>query len=80
MGYKNESIKANLVLGKIEHIADQLELSSRIGLNFSYKIMEPSQSKLEKEKSHVVIGLLDKESGVPVNGQDGNRRQERRHY
>jgi outer membrane protein OmpA-like peptidoglycan-associated protein len=68
-GYQNESIKANLVLGKIEHIADRLELSSRIGLNFSYKIMEPSQSKLEKEKSHVVIGLLDKESGVPVNGR-----------
>ncbi|MEJ2567325.1 MAG: OmpA family protein, partial [candidate division WOR-3 bacterium] len=69
LGYQNESIKGNLVLEKLEHIGNRLELSPRIGLNLSYRIMEPSKLQLKKEKRHVVIGLLDKGSGASVKGR-----------
>jgi len=67
--YQNESIKGNLVLNKLEHIGDRLELSPRVSLEFSYRIMNFREEIREEEKKILItIKLIDKESRESVAG------------
>jgi len=68
--YQNELVKGTLALNKLELFGNEAELSPRISLNLSYKIMDlkAGVKKEEKKKFPVVIELIDKESGEPVKG------------
>ena len=70
IGYQNEIFKGTLALNKLELFTadDDSELSPRISLDLSYKIMDIKKKAEEKEKSSVGIELIDSESGEPVNG------------
>jgi len=68
--YQNELVKGTLALNKLELFGSEHELSPRVSLNLSYKIMDLQKGvKKEKKKEFpVVIELIDKESGEPLKG------------
>jgi len=68
--YQNELVKGTLALNKLELFGEEAELSPRVSLNLSYKIMDLKEKvkKEEKKEFPVAIELIDKESGEPVKG------------
>jgi len=68
--YQNELVKGTLALNKLELFGEESDLSPRVSLNLSYKIMDLKEGvkKEEKKEFPVVIELIDKESGEPVKG------------
>jgi len=68
--YQNELVKGTLALNKLELFGEESDLSPRVSLNLSYKIMDLKGKikKEEKKEFPVAIELIDKESGEPVKG------------
>jgi len=69
MEYQNELVKGTLALNKLELFGEESDLSPRVSLNLSYKLMDMKETveKLVK-KFPVAIELIDKESREPVEG------------
>jgi len=69
MEYQNELVKGTLALNKLELFGSEGELSPRVSLNLSYKLMDMKETveKLVK-KFPVAIELIDTESREPVEG------------
>jgi outer membrane protein OmpA-like peptidoglycan-associated protein len=68
--YQNGLVKGTLALSKLEVFNDEeSDLSPRVGLNFSYRIMNlKEEGQKEKKKFPVVIELIDEKSREPVEG------------
>jgi outer membrane protein OmpA-like peptidoglycan-associated protein len=66
--YQNKSLKGSFAVDKFEHIGDRLELSPRVNLEFSYRIMNLQKEIQEEKKIIIAIKLIDKESREPVTG------------
>ncbi len=67
--YQNELVKGTMALNKLELFGSEDELSPRVSLNLSYKLMDMKETveKLVK-KFPVSIELIDKENREPVKG------------
>jgi outer membrane protein OmpA-like peptidoglycan-associated protein len=68
--YQNKIIKATLALSKLEVFNDEEgDLSPRVGLDFSYRIIDLQEEvRKEKRKFPVVIELVDEESRELMEG------------
>jgi outer membrane protein OmpA-like peptidoglycan-associated protein len=71
MEYQNELVKGTLALNKLELFGNETNLSPRVSLNLSYKLMEEMKKtvkKAEKKLFPAAIKLIDRESREPVKG------------
>jgi outer membrane protein OmpA-like peptidoglycan-associated protein len=68
--YQNELVKGTLALNKLEVFNESgADLSPRISLDLSYKIMDmQEEAQKEEERFPVVVELIDEESREPVTG------------
>lgn len=71
MEYQNDLVKGTLALNKLELFAagEGSEVSPRVSLNLSYKLMSFKEKTEEKKKEiPVAIKLIDKDSREPIKG------------
>ena len=69
--YQNELVKGTLALNKLEVFNDaEDELSPRISLDLSYKIIDmEGKTKKEEERFPVIVELIDEKNREPIKGQ-----------